>query len=114
MMKEAIKKEDELELTGYLVRDRGYGQGDVRINTFLELSEDIYSLGFATQLKDDVLTKYFDVLKGELINLRDSDDSSDSSSEDEKEKKGSQIELTVNGGKSNEVEVDVYTKELEE
>ena len=47
-MKKAIKDEDDAEKNAYLNRDRGYGQGDVRINTFIELNEDIYSLGFAT------------------------------------------------------------------
>jgi len=86
-MKKAIKAENDEEETDYLSRDRGYGQGDVRINTFIELNEDIYSLGFVSQLKDDILVNYYDVMKGELINLGGKDDSSDSDSEDEKEGK---------------------------
>lgn len=86
-MKKAIKEEHAAEETEYLVRDRGYGQGEVRINTFIELNEDIYSLGFVSQLKDDILVNYFDVMKGELINLGGKHDSSDSDSEDEKEGK---------------------------
>lgn len=115
-MKKAIKEEDEADQTDYLVRDRGYGQGDVRINTYIELNEDIYSLGFVTQLKDDIMVQYYDVMKGELINLGGRDDSSDSNSEDEKEEKGSKIVSSLNSDRSSskEVEVDVYTQEIEE
>lgn len=56
----------------------------MRINTFIEVNEDIYSLGFVTQLKDDILVNYYDVIKGELINLGGSDDSG-SDSEDEQD-----------------------------
>jgi hypothetical protein len=91
-MKKVIKDEEIAEKTAYLVRDRGYGQGDVRINTFIELNEDIYSLGFATQLKDDIMVHYYDVMKGELINLGGKSENSDSDSEEEKEgKKESKI-----------------------
>ena len=41
-----IRKEILGEKTPYLTRDRGYGQGDVRVGSALELGEDIYSLGF--------------------------------------------------------------------
>ena len=86
-MKREIREENKLEETEYLVRDRGYGQGDVRINTHLEFDEDIYSLGFVTQLKDEVLTKYYDVVTGELINLGGKGENSDSDQEEEKEEK---------------------------
>jgi hypothetical protein len=110
-MKKKIKEEEEAEETEYLVRDRGYGQGDVRINTFIELNEDIYSLGFVTQLKDDILVQYYDVMKGELINLGGKDDSSDSDSEDEKEKKSKKFVSSLNSDNSSkkEAEVDIYT-----
>ena len=115
-MKKKIKEEEQDELTEYLVRDRGYGQGDVRINTFIELSEDIYSLGFVTQLKDDIMVQYYDVMKGELINLGGKNESSDSDSEDEKEDKGKKFVSSLNSNSSSkkEVEVDIYTQEIEE
>ena len=34
----------------YLERDRGYGNGKVRIGNGLNLQEDIYSLGFVSQI----------------------------------------------------------------
>lgn len=80
---EAIRREEMLEETQYMVRERGYGAGDVRINTHIDVDEDIYSLGFATAIKDDVLNRYFDVFKGELVNLSDESDSSDDSDEGE-------------------------------
>ena len=115
-MKKKIKEEEQDELTDYLVRDRGYGQGDVRINTFIELNEDIYSLGFVTQLKDDIMVQYYDVMKGELINLGGKNESSDSDSEDEKEDKGKKFVSSLNSNSSSkkEVEVDIYTQEIEE
>ena len=115
-MKKKIKEEEQDELTDYLVRDRGYGQGDVRINTFIELNEDIYSLGFVTQLKDDIMVQYYDVMKGELINLGGKNESSDSDSEDEKEDKSKKFVSSLNSNSSSkkEVEVDIYTQEIEE
>jgi hypothetical protein len=37
------------------------------------MDESIYSLAFVTQLSDEQITPYFDVIKGELINVSDSD-----------------------------------------
>lgn len=87
LMKKAIVVEESMEKAAYLTRNRGYGEGEVRINTFIELNQDIYSLGFATQLNDDIMTKYFDVLTGELQNLGGQDSSSDSDSDSGDEKK---------------------------
>lgn len=42
----SIKKEMLGDKVSYLKRDRGYGQGDVRIGGTLGVGEDIYSLGF--------------------------------------------------------------------
>lgn len=43
------------ENTSYLDRERGYGQGDVRIGTSIEMDDSIYSLGFLSQICDDIL-----------------------------------------------------------
>ena len=43
-----IKELLEDKIDSYLERDRGYGQGNVRIGNHVELDEDIYSLGFAS------------------------------------------------------------------
>jgi len=63
-------KEEKLP---YLERQRNYGTGDIRINTTIAVDDDIYSLAFITQLSDEQINPYFDVIKGELINLSDSD-----------------------------------------
>jgi len=87
-MKEEIEQEAEEAKTEYLLKRRAYGQGDVRINTFVVVSEDIYSLGFVTQLNDEIINKYFDVMKGELINL-DEDESKEGESEHGESAEGS-------------------------
>ena len=73
-------------------------------------------MGFATQLKDEIMVQYYDVMKGELINLGGKDEDSDSDSEDEKEEKGKKFVSSLNGNSSQkkEVEVDIYTQEIEE
>lgn len=122
-MKKAIVIEENMDQAAYLTRDRGYGEGEVRINTFIELNEDIYSLGFATQLNDEIMTLYFDVLNGELKNLGGHDSSSDSDSDSGDEKKikkkssPKNMIVSLNGGrspKSKVAEVDSYTQEIEE
>lgn len=48
-------------------RKRAYGEGEIRIGRALYLSEDIYSMGFMSQIRDDVMTKYLDIQTGKLI-----------------------------------------------
>jgi hypothetical protein len=62
------------------------------------------------------MVQYYDVMKGELINLGGKNESSDSDSEDEKEDKGKKFVSSLNGNSSSkkEVEVDIYTQEIEE
>ena len=58
------------------------------------------------------MTQYFDVIKGELINLSDSEDESES----EEQSKGSAKMVSLNGEspKNKEEDVDEYTKEIAE
>lgn len=98
-----------------MVRERGYGAGDVRINTHIDVDEDIYSLGFATAIKDDVLNRYFNVFKGELINLSDESDSSSDSDEGEKKNKKEQSEKKeLKEGIEPEEDLDDFSREMEE
>lgn len=62
------------------------------------------------------MVQYYDVMKGELINLGGKNESSDSDSEDEKEDKGKKFVSSLNSNSSSkkEVEVDIYTQEIEE
>jgi len=53
--------------TNYFKRTRVYGEGDIRIGKFISLNDDIYSIGFISQLKDEIMVKHFDILAGELI-----------------------------------------------
>lgn len=50
----------------YLTRTRVYGEGEVRIGEQLTLNEDIYSIGFISQLRDDIMKKYLDITTGKL------------------------------------------------
>ena len=47
--------------SGYMRRKRAYGEGEIRVGQALFLSEDIYSMGFMSQIRDDVMTKYLDI-----------------------------------------------------
>jgi len=57
----------EEKLDSYLERERGYGQGEVRIGTYMEVGDDIYSLGFISMINDRLMDQHFDIIKGELI-----------------------------------------------
>ena len=48
------------------------------------MDEDIYSLAFVSSLSDEQITPYFDVIKGELKNLSDSEEE-ESNKEEKKE-----------------------------
>ena len=54
------------EKSSYLERERGYGQGEVRVGDYLRVGEDIYSLGFISQISDKILDVHFDVIAGRL------------------------------------------------
>jgi hypothetical protein len=53
--------------TNYFKRTRVYGEGDIRIGKFISLNDDIYSIGFISQLKDEIMGKHFDLIEGKLI-----------------------------------------------
>lgn len=68
---EATTKRAILELTNdensYLNRVRIYGEGEVRIGKSIYLHDDIYSIGFISQLRDDVMKKYLNISTGKLL-----------------------------------------------
>ena len=39
----------------YMQQKRKYGEGEIRINTSLSFSEDIYALCFVMQVRDEIL-----------------------------------------------------------
>ena len=39
----------------YTEQPRAYGDGELRIGTYLALNEDIYSLGFASMLRNEIV-----------------------------------------------------------
>lgn len=49
------------ECNNYLQRLRNYGEGEVRIGQHLKLNDDIYSIGFITQLKSEIMDEYVDI-----------------------------------------------------
>jgi len=51
----------------YFERDRGYGQGNIRIGESLEMDDSIYSLGFLSQICDEIIDERFDVITGQFI-----------------------------------------------
>lgn len=50
----------------YLSRTRTYGEGEVRIGDTLTLNDDIYSIGFISQMRDDIMKKILDIATGKL------------------------------------------------
>ena len=52
--KDSFIDENDCNL-GYTKRPRNYGDGEIRIGTYLSLNEDIYSLGFASLAKNEII-----------------------------------------------------------
>ena len=51
----------------YMNRKRNYGEGEIRIGKSFELGENIYSLGFMSQIRDDLMKKFLDISTGKLV-----------------------------------------------
>lgn len=51
----------------YMNRKRNYGEGEKRIGKSFELGEDIYSIGFMSQIRDDIMKRFLDITTGKLI-----------------------------------------------
>lgn len=49
----------------------------MRVGRCLGVGDDIYSLGFISQISDDFLDKHFDVIKGELIEEEEEKDTTE-------------------------------------
>lgn len=43
-----------------------YGEGEIRIGKTIELSDDIYCLGFICQISDTIMDKHIDIEKEKL------------------------------------------------
>lgn len=66
-----IRERQEMEehndgCTDYFLRNRMYGEGEIRIGNALQLSDDIYNFGFICQIRNDIIDKHIDVLKKKL------------------------------------------------
>lgn len=55
------------ERDSYMQRYRSYGDGLIRISKKIEISKDIYALGFICQLRYDILSEYFDFENDKLL-----------------------------------------------
>lgn len=64
----------------YMSRTRTYGEGEIRIGTAIYLCDDIYSIGFISQLRDDIMQKYLNILTGKLIEKEESETAAGESS----------------------------------
>lgn len=51
----------------YSDKVRGYGAGNIRIGSYIEMDDSIYSLGFISQINDELMSQNFDVVKGHFI-----------------------------------------------
>jgi len=51
----------------YSDKVRGYGAGNIRIGSFIEMDDSMYSLGFISQINDELMSQNFDVVKGHFI-----------------------------------------------
>lgn len=43
-----------------------YGEGEARIGINIDLNNDIYSIGFISLLRDDIMVKFLDITTGKL------------------------------------------------
>lgn len=50
----------------YTMKSRGYGQGNVRIGQCVDMDDSIYSLGFISQINNDIMESNFDIVKGKF------------------------------------------------
>jgi hypothetical protein len=57
----------------YMNRKRNYGEGEIRIGRSFELGENIYSLGFMSQIRDDLMKKFLDISSGKLVERTEED-----------------------------------------
>lgn len=46
--------------------NRGYGEGELRIGKSIYLSNDIYSIGFISMIRDNLMDEYYDINKSKL------------------------------------------------
>lgn len=51
----------------YLTRTRTYGEGEIRIGRTIYLHEDIYSIGFISLLKDEIIKQFIDIASGKTV-----------------------------------------------
>lgn len=51
----------------YLTRTRTYGEGEIRIGRTIYLHEDIYSIGFISLLKDEIIKQFIDITSGKSV-----------------------------------------------
>jgi len=65
----------------YMSRTRTYGEGEIRIGTAIYLCDDIYSIGFISQLRDDIMQKHLNILTGKLIEKEDESETADDTNE---------------------------------
>lgn len=57
----------------YMNQKRFYGEGEIRINTSVEVNDDIYCTGFMAYLSDKIIRKTIDIRSGELKDSSDED-----------------------------------------
>jgi len=60
-------------------RTRTYGEGEIRIGNAIYLCDDIYSIGFISQLRDNIMQKYLNILTGKLNEKKESETAADES-----------------------------------
>ncbi len=50
----------------YMLANRGYGEGERRIGKNIYLSNDIYSIGFISMIRDNLMEEFYDINKTSL------------------------------------------------
>jgi hypothetical protein len=48
----------------YAQQLRNYGSGSIRLGSYLLMSQNVYSLGFVSQINDELMDRYFNIVKG--------------------------------------------------
>jgi hypothetical protein len=52
--------------TPYILRQRPYGEGELRLGTPIGLDPSIYSYSYAMYINDEEITKFMDILSGKV------------------------------------------------
>lgn len=61
----------------YILQQRRYGEGELRLGTYLELDESIYDYAYVLCISDKFMDQFIDILTGRLMDGSEDDKDKD-------------------------------------